>query len=147
MPGLGRKIKPGQVLNPNGARGKGIAKKDLKRITQQSVADAFNHLIHQPVSELKRIVESTESSGIDSVVAKAILVDIKEGHMANLGKILERVIGPIPQVVKGQYSGPDGEPLVPPSITFAPLIAAPAVKLPDSVTTPAPEAKNAICNQ
>jgi len=133
----GRPIRKGQILNPEGRRGKGIAKKDVKLLTQEALSKVFNSLVHQSRTVLEAILASKESSGIEAVVAKAIIVDIKEGHMSNLAKVLERIIGPVPQVIKGQYSGPDGIPLLPPSITFAPLLPKPAlIEPPIAVLSP-----------
>lgn len=112
MPGPGRKILPGQILNPNGGRGKGVCKKVIKKFTQQLVCDTFNDLINHSSDELKKIyVEGSTQPIIRQIIAKAMVLDLKEGRTTEISKVLERIIGPVPQLMKSQVTGASDGPL------------------------------------
>ena len=152
MAGQGRPIKKGQILNPKGP-GKGIAKKALKIYTQILVAETFNKLINYSRRELEPIfLPNSEAPMIEQLIAKAMCIDLRRGTTIQIERILERIIGPVPIITKGEYTGRDGEPLMPPAITFAPfmptplpIISQPSCNTPQNPGLTAAGGENAPC--
>lgn len=85
--------KKGFSPNPNGRKGKGIAKKDLKNFTQQELIISFNKVLFLNVEQLKESIKQGQTPAIEQIIARSLLRDYTRGKMANLEKILDRMIG------------------------------------------------------
>lgn len=99
-------FKPGQTGNPNGRPIISPEIKALKTLTVKSYREIIQHVIDGNVEQLKEIVRDNTQPALKVAVAAAVITAIKKGDIATVEKILERVIGKVPDIV--QFTGQVG---------------------------------------
>lgn len=122
---------PGKSGNPNG-RPKGV-KGLLKKMTLIERVNLYNKILHMTLGELEEFVKDPDTPVNEVLIGLAVVKDCKEGKMDNYERLLERIIGKVPQ--KNEVTGADGAPIVPPNIVFSPV----SPSVPKAPETPPPE--------
>lgn len=98
---------------------KNVSMRELKQMSQQSLAEAWNSICHMSRDELKAFaLDFANHSIIENTVAKALLRDNAMGELVNTEKVLERIVGKTAIITKSEITGSDGEPLVPAPVNF-----------------------------
>lgn len=110
---------PGVSGNPNGRPPE--ATRELKKYSKQLIAEVVNRLMAISYVEVKTISEQEDAPMIEQTIAKVLLKCHKHGDFSDLDKILDRVIGKVPQKVENEMFGPGGQPLTPPVIHYHPV--------------------------
>ena len=106
--------KKGQSGNPSGPGKHVIARKVLKKYTQDAIVQAFNKLLYSTTPELAKIIKDADSPIIEVIVAQALLKDMRRSRMDLVEKLLDRIIGKA-QAVKNEIVGE----LTPPKVIFS----------------------------
>lgn len=114
--------KKGQSGCPSGSTPPGhVTRKALKVFTPQLIAETWAKYMQASLRELQEASMSLDLPAIECIISAALLRDKIEGDLVNTEKILDRAVGRVPQVMKSQISGADGQPLIPPAINFLPV--------------------------
>lgn len=117
----GRPFVKGVCPNPLG-RGASIpVSKETRKYTIQTVADIYNKLSDMNRYQLRSITIDPAAPGIEVIVAKCLLRDMRNCTMNRTEVILSRIIGHVP--VKQEFAGSGGSPLMPPSIVIQEVAA------------------------
>jgi hypothetical protein len=89
----GRDIKPGQVLNPLGAKSRDPMKIAIRQVTAATYKEVADLILEGNVEGLKAIVSDPNSSVMRVWIAKAAATAIQKGDLGPLEQILNRAIG------------------------------------------------------
>ena len=74
------------------------AKRDFKIFTQALIAETYSRVCQLTPRELKKMYERQDSPAIETVIARALLNDIKNSQTRHTENILSRIIGAVPIV-------------------------------------------------
>lgn len=105
------RIKKGEVRNPLGARAHDPFKRRLKHLTTEELRDVACLVINGNIEELKAIAKDPATSALKVWLCSVALKGIARGDVHSLDKLLERLIGKVPQAVN--VGDPNGNPLPP----------------------------------
>lgn len=111
-------FKKGQSGNPGGMQKDSIAKKVLKKYTQALIEETYNKFIKLSAKDLKTHIQLENIPIVEVIVAKALLLDSSRGTLNNTEKILDRIIGKVPQKTEKAFYSYEGIPIIPPVIKF-----------------------------
>lgn len=92
-------FKKGQSGNPGGVP-KDPVKAALKKLTVESYRDIVELTLAGNVDQLGEIVKDKTQPALKVAIAAAILTAIRKGDVQTVEKLLERVIGKVPEVVR-----------------------------------------------
>lgn len=93
-------VKPGQVLNPNGARGQDRQMRMLRQLSHQTVKDIVELGLTGTLAELKEIVEDDTAPALRRGFAKIIGDAVVNGNLDVIDRLLDRLIGRVPVVIE-----------------------------------------------
>jgi hypothetical protein len=105
------RFKPGNRANPLGAGAHYKKKKTVKKLTSEELAEVLNLVVAQDKKGLEQIRNSKTATVLQIWIASIALRGINSGDPYAMDKLLERMIGKVPQAVHN--GGPNGEPLAP----------------------------------
>ena len=91
----GRDIKPGQVLNPNGARGYPEEIKNLSKWTAIEFRAYVLQYLQLSLEELGEVLKNKDAPVIDHLIGKVLYEAIKRGDYQRMQAILDRCIGKV----------------------------------------------------
>lgn len=90
----------GQIANKNGPTPKTPAQKkinaDLRNLTLDTYREILHRLLFDTVPGLKELVSDKDTNALTAAVAMCLLMAIKKGDYDTIEKILQRIIGKIP---------------------------------------------------
>lgn len=92
---------PGQSGNPEGSKPQPINEKMLRRFTKEHVADVFNQIMELTEKELTAFMADDNVSAFEKAIAKTVEKARDSGDMTQIEKLLDRIIGKVPQKVDG----------------------------------------------
>lgn len=92
-------LKKGVILNPEGARAHDPAKRELKRLTSESLKEVIDIAVKNDVFALREMANSTSAPVIQVAVAKCMIIAIDRGDWATVQSIIERIVGKVPVVI------------------------------------------------
>ena len=110
-------FKPGQSGNPTGRPPEAPA--ELKNYTKKEIAEVLCRMMKMTVDELVRFSKDPDATALEVIISSVIRECMKKGDFHTLDKMLERVIGRVPQ--KTELTGNEGEPFFIPPAVFAPV--------------------------
>ena len=110
-------FKPGESGNPAG-RPPEIGPV-LKKMTRHEIADVYNLVMNKTKGELEEMAKDPKTTMKVAVICRAMVRDFLKGEMTNYDKLLERIIGKVPQ--KTAITDGEGEDLADTPIFFAPV--------------------------
>lgn len=113
MPKEDTQFQPG---NPGGPGRPPEADPRLKAFTKKEIQESVCKLLRLTVRELSALAQENDTKSLDVIIAHTIKECIKKGDFWALDKMLERVIGKVPQ--KQELTGADGAPLTPPRLIY-----------------------------
>lgn len=90
------RFKPGQSGNPEGARRHNPVLRAIRRITQESYAEVVELIMTGTVDELKEVLTDPKATAVQKLLARAFLEATEKGQMGTLERLLERLIGKVP---------------------------------------------------
>ena len=127
-----RPNRPGRKKLPLKARA-------LAKISRETIIEVYDRLMRMTREDIATYYRNPTISAIEALVARAII----SGDMDDLDRILDRVIGRVPQRL--EHGGHDGAPLIPPTITYQPVqhlptSGEPPLALPPSTSVGTPDA-------
>lgn len=92
-PKEGRRFQKGNNANPRGAGAHNPIVKQVRRLTQDQVAEVGSFILNNNKKAIEEIKENPESSFLKHVIASALLKSADRGELATLNALLDRVIG------------------------------------------------------
>ena len=94
------KFVKGQIANPLGGAAHDPLKRELKRITNVMFCDVIDALLRGNLEALSLIANDTSAPALKVGVARAIFNAAKTGDWSTLEKIIERIVGKLPDKVE-----------------------------------------------
>ena len=107
--------KKGQSGNPSGRPKESITLKELKKYTREHIAEVINRLLELPSAHLQHMSKNPDTPVFEQIVARVLLRCQRVGNFVDIDRMLDRIIGKVPQRSETELSG---VPLVPPVIQF-----------------------------
>lgn len=104
----GRDFKPGQSGNPAGRAKLPEDIKEARGLNKIQFERMLNRYLAMSAPEIKTIAESPKTPALDLIVAKVIYEAIKKGDDKRLDFMLNRLIGPVKQILQIEQV-PDAE--------------------------------------
>lgn len=95
----------------------------LKQFTKKEIAEVVCKMLKMTIPDMIRYAKQQEATALEVIVSSVITQCVKKGDYWTFDKMIERVIGKVPQ--KTELTGADGEPFGPtpaPIIQFVPLL-------------------------
>ena len=92
-PPIEHRIKPGQVLNPEGGRAHDPEKRALKKLTQEVFKDIVELALTSNITALQAIAKNPETPSVKVGVTTALVKAIQRGDWKTLEGIVARLIG------------------------------------------------------
>jgi len=92
-------FKPGNKMNPKGAAAS-LEVRALKAVTNATLATMIQKIVTLKPDEVKELLESSETNALEAIVLGTILDAIKHRNYDKLERLLERVIGKVPDKVE-----------------------------------------------
>jgi hypothetical protein len=100
--------KPGIVERRRGGREKDpLSKIQLRKLTNEQLADTINLAVQGNIKALKDIIEDPNSSALRVGIATSLIKAVRKGDWDTIEKILERVVGKAPITVNHRVSEED----------------------------------------
>jgi hypothetical protein len=98
----GRNFVKGQVANPKGRPALTEEQKAIQALTREQFLEVANLLITKSIKELKEIEESPDTPALNSWIIRVILHNANVGDYDPLDKLLNRLIGKVPDKVESE---------------------------------------------
>lgn len=90
-----KKIKKGQVLNPNGNSKHSRALAAVRNLSNDEVTKVGTMLLDQNLESLKEIMRNPNSSALQVLITSVVVKAISKGDASALNVILDRVAGKV----------------------------------------------------
>ena len=100
-------FKPGWEGGP-GRPPSPLAEKEVRKYTREHVGDVMNKVMELSDKELETLLSDPDVPQFEKVVAKVMLTARTSGDVSNLDKLLDRIIGKVPQKIEGNPDAPIG---------------------------------------
>jgi len=114
-------LKPFQPGHPGGPGRPPGPDKELRKYTRQLIAETVTKLLELTKDELDDLTKKKDVPSLESTLARVILKCHSKGEFTDLDKILDRIIGKVPQKFEGELTGAAGAPILPPVIHLHPV--------------------------
>lgn len=89
-------FKPGQSGNPEGGRAHNPIRRALRNLTVESYREVINLVCTGNPDALRELIEDPKTSALQVGVGIAFLKAMKAGDYATIERIVERIVGKIP---------------------------------------------------
>lgn len=108
----GRDWKPGQSGNPKGPTPIPPEIKEARKLNRMEFERILNQYLHATVDEIKAAAADPKTTTIEQIVLRILVEGIKKGDERRLGFLLDRLLGPVKQVVNHETDGQSGFKIV-----------------------------------
>lgn len=110
-PPPGKRIQPGQRLNPKGSSAKARARAAVRRMTADDLADLTSLLFTSDRGKINEVANDPKSTFMQILTAKLLVDCYKKGDVSIYRTLVEQVIGPQRQRHSHEHTGKDGGPI------------------------------------
>lgn len=104
----GRDWKKGQSGNPKGPTPLPPEIKEARKLNRVELEALFNKYLHATKEEMVAAKADPNTKAIELIVLSILIMGIQKGDERRLGFLLDRLLGPVKQVVNHETNGAPG---------------------------------------
>lgn len=102
------RIKKGEIRNPTGKGGLTPIKREVRKLTVEAYREIIDLVITNDIDQLQEIIRDKSQPALKVAIAACFATAIKKGDIATVERIIERIIGKVPDVVRVHQTGAIG---------------------------------------
>jgi hypothetical protein len=99
---------PGQSGNPKGREPIPPEIKQARRLSRIRFEEILQKYLHSTLEEMKAAIADPKTDAIELIVLRIMIEGIKKGDEKRLGFLLDRLLGPVKQLVSHETDGQAG---------------------------------------